>query len=79
MHVSTQLGTSAAEFFLEASTLKIIQGFQVWMWAVDTQGLLLGVSSEVCNGFQVGLFNSRGRTVAMLPLLNSMFIFSTHG
>lgn len=39
MHVSTQLGTSADEFTLEASTLKMIQGFQVWMWAVDTQGL----------------------------------------
>lgn len=78
MHVITQLGTSADEFILEASTLKITQDFQVWMWAVDTQSMLLGVSSVVCNGFQVGLFNSRGWTGAILPLLNSMFIFSTH-
>ena len=78
-HVGTQLRTSSDEFILEASTffLKIIQGFQVWLWAVCIWGILLGVNSAGCNGFQIGRFNSRGWTVAILPLLNSMLIFST--
>ena len=53
MHVSTQLGTSADEFILEASTLKITQGFQVWMWSVDTQGLLLPSAMVFRVGFLI--------------------------